>query len=95
MSAVINAVIDHGDVRREHLAKIKKLRNEFCEPLAVIEWRALPHEFKVVVCLMAGFDESQEAKSFAEFTPPEQMALKVQIRLMKRNHAPLMALTCW
>ena len=88
-------VIDAGAVRRAHLASIKKLRDSLCEPLEVSEWRGLPREMKIVVCLMAGFDEAQESKSFAEFTPPEKFALKSQIRSMKRNLAPLMALSGW
>lgn len=82
-------------IRRAHIASIRKLRDSLCEPLEVVEWRALPLSLKVVVCLMAGFDEGQELKSFAEFTVPEKDALKIQMKSMKKSLAPLMALTGW
>lgn len=95
MSAVIDAVADPGAIRRAHIASIRKLRDSLCEPLEFVEWRALPLDLKVVVILMAGMDSGHETKNFAEFSPPEKTAIKLQIRSMKRSLAPLMALSGW
>ena len=84
-----------SDIRREHIANIRRLRDSMCKPLAVCEWRLLPVDLKTVIILMAGFDDGNEKKDFAEFTPPEQDAIKIQIRAMKRALAPLSALSGW
>jgi hypothetical protein len=91
-SPVVN---EPSAIKLAHLASIKKLRDSLCEPLESVEWRALPHGLKVVVILMAGMDDGHALKNFAEFTPPEKMAVKSQLRSMKRQLAPLMALTGW
>lgn len=95
MSAVIDAPIDPGAIRRAHVASIRKLRDSLCEPLEVCEWRALPVAMKIIIILMAGMDDGHETKNFSEFSPPEKTAIKVQIRTMKRSLAPLMALSGW
>lgn len=95
MSTVLDAVIDPGAIRRAHVASIRKLRDSLCEPMESVEWRALPIAMKVVIILMAGMDEGHETKNFAEFSPPEKTAIKLQIRSMKRSLAPLMALSGW
>ena len=82
-------------IRRAHVASIRKLRDSLCEPLESVEWRSLPHDLKVVVILMAGMDDGHALKNFAEFTPPEKTAIKLQIRSMKRSLEPLMALSSW
>lgn len=82
-------------IRRAHIATIRKLRNSLCEPLESVEWRALPITLKKLSILMAGLDEGHEKKAFLEFTPPERLAIKLQLRLMKRSLAPLISLTGW
>lgn len=97
MSAVIPSPVanEPSAIKLAHLASIRKLRDSLCEPLESCEWRALPHGLKVVVILLAGMDDCQALKNFAEFTPPEKTAVKLQLRNMKRQLAPLMALTGW
>ena len=82
-----------SDIRREWLAKIKTLRASLCEPLASVEWRSLPIPMRTVIVLMAGMDDGHELKAWAELTPPEQLAIKSQIKSMKRSLAPLISLT--
>ena len=82
-------------IRRRHIANIRKLRDSLCEPLESVEWRSLPIDLRVGIILLAGMDEGHETKAFAEFTPPEKTAIKLQIRSMKRSLAPLMALSGW
>ena len=91
-SATLN---ESSAIRNLHIASIKKLRDSLCEPMASVEWRSLSHGMKVVLILMAGMDDGHAVKGFAEFTPPEQAAIKLQIRSMKRSLAPLMALSGW
>lgn len=96
MSAVLPLDnVDVGAIRRAHIASIKKLRDSLCEPLESVEWRSLSLDLKLVVTLMAGLDDAHASKNFAEFTPPEKAAIKLQLRSMKRALAPLMALTGW
>ena len=95
MSTDIQAVQARDAIKAEYLAKIRILRDSLCEPLESVEWRSLPHGLKVVVILMAGLDENHTGKNFAEFTPPEKAAIKLELRTMKRTLAPLMALTGW
>lgn len=87
--------VDPDAIRRAHLASIKKHRDSLCEPLASVEWASIPTDLKVVVILMAGMDDAHASKNYAEYTPPEQAAIKLQLKSMKRNLAPLMALTGW
>lgn len=95
MSAAASVTSTASEVRIKHLATIKKLRDSLCEPLESVEWRSIPHGLRVVVILMAGMDDAHALKAFVEFTPPEKTAIKLQLRSMKRNLAPLMALTGW
>ena len=88
-------VVDPGHVRRVYLASIKVLRDSLCEPKESVEWRSLPIQMRCVVVLMAGMDDQFSSKNFAEFTPPEKHQIKLQLRAMKRQLAPLMALTGW
>lgn len=49
------------------------------------EWRVMDHGLKVVVLLMAGLDDANQNKKFQEFTPPERLQIKLQLRSMRRE----------
>lgn len=85
----MNALIP-SKARLVHLPKLLALRESMRakfdpENAESHEWRVMDRGLKVVVLLMAGFDDGNENKKFQEFAPPERLQIKLQLRSMRRE----------
>lgn len=86
-----------GQVRSVEMPKIRALRDQLAakfnpESADGFEWQLMQRNLKVVVILLAGLDEGHALKRFEEFTPPERLQIKLQIRSMRRELCKLTSL---
>lgn len=99
----MSAVIERSAAQVQARAAMLETRNKAIKTMtqggakdgAVFEWRRLSQESRMIFLLIAGLDGEVSdiaRKGWAEFTPPEQSAIRVAIRAVKREVDSVFAL---